>query len=429
MTNELSLGQRIRSLRTKKGMTQMELAAGICTPSMISQVETDKANPSYKMLLKIAERLDTPVELLLDSNNVGMQVRSNFTYAQTLMEGQQYKFASKILKKLMESDRPELPRDEIQLHFAICLRNMDQIEEAEQILSTLAEEVVFDAHLHGQVLMELSQTLQAKQEYQIASYHLLKALDVLQDAQPKDPELYIRAVHQLAALYQLQGKGGQAVELYRELVEKYAELIDPKRMAQIYLKIAASYLNQGDFARSQEYASQAHTIFREMGNWARKADAELQIALIEWQQGTGRNTLDKLIDIAATYVTQSEHEKAGAVYAEIAGICLKEGKRKEALEYAEEARKLLSNEHPSKGKVYRTLAALLLGQDEDKGYCYLLNAAVHFEHHRQFQELEEATHAICSYLIEHNRDPEAIERLQTHHAFVMKNMAERGIIL
>ncbi len=58
-----SIGQRIRELRLMRGMTQTQLAKDIVTPSMISQIEAGKAQPSSALLKKIAERLDAVGEL------------------------------------------------------------------------------------------------------------------------------------------------------------------------------------------------------------------------------------------------------------------------------------------------------------------------------------------------------------------------------
>lgn len=61
----MSLGTKIRELRLANGMTQSELGAGLVTPSMISQIESDKANPSYSVLEAIAVKLKTPLEYFL----------------------------------------------------------------------------------------------------------------------------------------------------------------------------------------------------------------------------------------------------------------------------------------------------------------------------------------------------------------------------
>lgn len=58
-------GKLLLQARTERGLTQAQLASGICTPTMISQVETGKALPSDELIHKLAERLDMPVTALI----------------------------------------------------------------------------------------------------------------------------------------------------------------------------------------------------------------------------------------------------------------------------------------------------------------------------------------------------------------------------
>jgi transcriptional regulator with XRE-family HTH domain len=60
-----SIGEKIRQIRIRRGMTQTELASGIVSPSMISQIEAGKARASYALLCSLAARLATPVEYFL----------------------------------------------------------------------------------------------------------------------------------------------------------------------------------------------------------------------------------------------------------------------------------------------------------------------------------------------------------------------------
>lgn len=62
-----ALGARIRSLRKARGMTQKDLAEGICTKSFISQVEKGHAQPALDTLQAIAERLGVTVADLFGS--------------------------------------------------------------------------------------------------------------------------------------------------------------------------------------------------------------------------------------------------------------------------------------------------------------------------------------------------------------------------
>ncbi|WP_026962753.1 helix-turn-helix domain-containing protein [Alicyclobacillus herbarius] len=60
-----SIGAKVREIRQQRGMTQAELANGIVTSSMISQIESDKARPSYALLCQLANRLGTSAEYFL----------------------------------------------------------------------------------------------------------------------------------------------------------------------------------------------------------------------------------------------------------------------------------------------------------------------------------------------------------------------------
>ncbi|MCY0888817.1 MAG: helix-turn-helix domain-containing protein [Alicyclobacillaceae bacterium] len=61
-----TIGEKIREIRQQRGLTQSELAGGVVTPSMISQIEADRARPSYNLLTSIANRLGMPIDYFMD---------------------------------------------------------------------------------------------------------------------------------------------------------------------------------------------------------------------------------------------------------------------------------------------------------------------------------------------------------------------------
>ncbi|WP_214804991.1 MULTISPECIES: helix-turn-helix domain-containing protein [unclassified Exiguobacterium] len=84
------LGQRIKSLRKAKKMTQSDVADGIMTKSMLSMIENGKATPSLPALQAIARRLHVSIdELLIDPRAIEMKqliekinARTNDYYAE-----------------------------------------------------------------------------------------------------------------------------------------------------------------------------------------------------------------------------------------------------------------------------------------------------------------------------------------------------------
>jgi transcriptional regulator with XRE-family HTH domain len=62
----LKLGEKVKEIRTQKGMTQTELAhrIGKDHPS-INKLENGKVNPSYIFLLEVAEGLEVNIREFL----------------------------------------------------------------------------------------------------------------------------------------------------------------------------------------------------------------------------------------------------------------------------------------------------------------------------------------------------------------------------
>lgn len=54
----ISLGEKIKKIRLEKGLTQAELAEGICTQASISNLEKNASVPSLLILLEIGNRLN-----------------------------------------------------------------------------------------------------------------------------------------------------------------------------------------------------------------------------------------------------------------------------------------------------------------------------------------------------------------------------------
>lgn len=65
------LGQRIRQLRTRRGLTQQDLAGEDYSKSYISAIEQGKTRPSLEALQRIASRLEVAAGQLLDPDAPG----------------------------------------------------------------------------------------------------------------------------------------------------------------------------------------------------------------------------------------------------------------------------------------------------------------------------------------------------------------------
>jgi len=65
---EETLGDRVRKLRAERGLSLAKVAGGDFSRAFLNQVELNKARPSVRVLRVIADRLQAPVDYLLDGS-------------------------------------------------------------------------------------------------------------------------------------------------------------------------------------------------------------------------------------------------------------------------------------------------------------------------------------------------------------------------
>jgi transcriptional regulator with XRE-family HTH domain len=428
----ISLGQRIRELRMKKGLTQIELAEGLCTPSMVSQLEANKAKPSYRMLFALAERLDTSLEKLLDHVELGMEYKSKYTLAKALIEADQYQLATSLLEELLHSQRTDISTTDLMFQLAMCYMNTSQFHKAESMFAAVAEwaTVRNDREMLARIRLALAVVAVRRKEIPIAIYHTQTALHEFQKGEVADPSLHVHILFQLASLNEQIGMVDRAAEYYQHALFVYESMSDLKGLGKTYIDLAETYQKKGNYQKSQEYAAHALSVYKTMGDQAKMMDMERQLILLDHQRQDGQEAVQRLLEFVAVYEAQSDKERAGEVYAEIASLCLEDQNLDEAWGYAEKARLILGHDHPAMGKVHRVLAFVYFGSNEtEKGYRHLDNAVMIYEQTGQLSQLQETTLHLCHYLSEQGRDREAFERMERLHDYLIKKLDERGIVL
>jgi transcriptional regulator with XRE-family HTH domain len=134
-----SIGAKIREIRLQRGMTQAQLADGIVTPSMISQIEAEKARPSYTLLCQLANRLGMSVEFFLSD------IEEQFTLATQLRVAEYWllvKRPDRALDALTRVPPPNPPGfDYFEYHLlkARIQRALGQFSQVVPLLETLRE--------------------------------------------------------------------------------------------------------------------------------------------------------------------------------------------------------------------------------------------------------------------------------------------------
>lgn len=72
----MTIGEKIKTLRKEKGLTQSALADGIVTRNMLSLIENGSAKPSLQTMKEFAERLGIPIGYLISDDGAAESAAS-----------------------------------------------------------------------------------------------------------------------------------------------------------------------------------------------------------------------------------------------------------------------------------------------------------------------------------------------------------------
>nr|WP_253278879.1 helix-turn-helix domain-containing protein [Psychrobacillus sp. FJAT-21963] len=107
------LGLEISKLRAELGMSQKELAKDICTQSTISRIEAGEVYPAIDTLLKIALKLQVPVEYLIE-----MLFYKNVLECERLIKNIEFHLKEHDYKKIISIiNKNKISSDNIWLNF------------------------------------------------------------------------------------------------------------------------------------------------------------------------------------------------------------------------------------------------------------------------------------------------------------------------
>ncbi|ASS75194.1 hypothetical protein CIG75_09500 [Tumebacillus algifaecis] len=425
-----SLGQRIREFRLKKGLTQIELASGLCTASLISQIESDRARPSYKTLVALASRLDVPLEHLLKEVNFDLESSSKSKMARSMVRAREYQAAIPLLNDLLEIQQQRIPKEGLFLELVQCHIELGNALEAESLLNQLYQICNTERNdfLLADVLYYLGKVAALKNDYPIALFHTNRAWEELKTVEEIDADFQAKVLMQLASLHERVGKVAEAAKLYERAL--LLNQCNGEERGKAYLRLAEVYDRQKKHEQAQEFAMKATILLEEESTKEHMQEMQRRLLMLQRDSSDWNKSVQTLMSMAEQFEQDGKKQKAGEVYADLALICLENQEYDEAWAYAEKARMALSDTDSMMGEVHRVLSFVYFRrEDENKGKKHLENAVKIFEQHGKIAELETVTLHMCRYLSDKGDHREAYERMEAFHHYMIKQLEQRGIIL
>ncbi|MCX7570537.1 tetratricopeptide repeat protein [Tumebacillus sp. DT12] len=427
-----SLGQRIRELRLKQGLTQIDLAKELCTPSMISQIESDKARPSYKMLFAIAERLDVPLEKLLVDVDLNMEYVSTYKMARAMVRSKRFASAIPLLRDLLETPRAQISTMDILFELGVCLVQTNELAEAEQTLTQVQELAIMrqDHQLLAAVWKELGEIEFRHRRYQLAVHHWQKALANAEQMDEQDVYLKAELLYRMGQTYNQTGQAVEALELYDRAARMYESMESLHEMAQVYLGLGISYQQMNDHEKAAEYSERAASIFEGLENVLMTIKTEIHNASLYAQTGRVVEAEEMLMRAIHKLSGMGDKEIEGIAYAELAQVFLCKGDMDQAEAACQQARMLLPELHLDQAKINRTLGEVALCRGQTEEAIRRLQMAV--DGYRRLdaaRECEETMYRLAQIYRsqgEYERQAEVLEKMRD---VVKEALGRRGIEL
>lgn len=189
----MTLGATIKKKRSTLGLTQKQLAEGICTQSQISKIEKDEVVPLANLLYDISKRLNTSIDVLMGDMSINSNEITIQKQIHKLLLQRNYNEIAVFIKTIDKSNwsyQGEVFLEWIEIIINIKLKSEIAINK---LLSLYETNINFiDNELKANILNSIGIAYKQEKNYEQAKeYFLLAKSTLTQDAFNEDLKLKI----------------------------------------------------------------------------------------------------------------------------------------------------------------------------------------------------------------------------------------------
>lgn len=271
------LGERLRSLRKLRGLTQSQLSKGICTQGLISNLEngTGKENPSALTVYQLSERLNVSMGYLYgqhttneDMSDIRNSEVSNII--QTLKARRDYSTLNYVIKVEKEKKRILTNAEQQYLlwHEAISTYYLDKdLKKAEQLFNSSLELFVEDntENLVQLIEVELSLGLIYYEEslFEKAETILLNCLTKVEKlGEEVHSKTTTRILFNLAIIYTKMEKYEVSLDFCNRAIDLCKQNESMSFLGDCLYQAGYNYCLLEDFSTGVDYMNKSIVIFQ-----------------------------------------------------------------------------------------------------------------------------------------------------------------------
>ncbi|MBL0385480.1 helix-turn-helix domain-containing protein [Tumebacillus sp. ITR2] len=425
-----SLGQKIREWRMRKGITQTELAEGLVTPSMISQIESDKANPSFKLLEGISRKLNVPIDEFLMDMQDQLEEDTRYKLAKSLMGSHDYKKAIQVLESLEGID--EHHTEEIKLDLADAYVFAKEFDKANKLLEGMIDEIALerDRSKAVKLYMKLGWARMNSNNYVLAKHYLNQALKELSKVNdlPNEDRGILLSRYALTVSY--LGEASVALIYYKNAIEMFQGTSNLFMLGQAYQGLANTYWRLQDFKQAAETTRTAITMFRSVNNRVQEYRAKQNYGIMQYELGNFTEAQNVFEECIEEFKSVGNEELIANAYGEMGNLNLRMKEYQETEKWSFKALELLPAEHSERAFVYRTLGILYKElQNYDRSLEYMLSSVGLFEKFGLLGEVSKCYALIVSIYDSRGELDKASDYMQKMTTSMQEGLRVRGLYL
>ena len=425
-----SLGQKIREWRMKKGITQTELAEGLVTPSMISQIESDKANPSFKLLEGISRKLGVPIDEFLMDMQSQLEEDTRYKLAKSLIESKEFEKAILVLEGLVASGTEHL--EDMKLELAEAYTESGQFNKATAILESMVDEAALDRDRSKSVLLNrrLGYVKMQQHNYVLARHYQGQALKELMKA-PDVPAEEKGVLYQHYALtLTYLGAVAEALGYYQKAITSIQGSSNLQLLGMAYMGLANTHGRLGDYQQAAEMTRTAITMFRSVNNKHLELQAKQNYGIFQYELGKYADAISQFEECAEEFQKLEALQSVANVYGEMGIVYYRMKEYQDAEKWCFNALELLPAKHRERAFVYKTLGQMYLElKNYERSLEYMLSSVEMFETFGLLGEASKCYSDIVSIYQARGELDKASEYMQKATSSMEEGLRARGLYL
>lgn len=400
---------------------------------MISQIESDRARPSYKILLAIADKLDVSLEKLLSDVDLNLEVVSNYKMSRAMVSAKVYASAIPLLNDLLETPRGQVSTNDIMYELAECYLHTQQYDKAKKLLGQLQEIAILrnDYQLQSLALKSNGLIEFHLKNYELAAYQWQKALEEAEKMEQTDIYLKASILYHLGLVNKTLGRVKDSITYCGQAAELYASSTqNPQEMAKVYLNLGMTYRKIGNLEQAVQYSEKAIGMFECLENQHTVVKTQVQTAALYVQMGRIGEALPMLEESVQKFRELGYREEEGIATVELAKLKLLTHEVDHAEELCQRERNLLPELHLYQGWIHRVAGKIALTRNRrDDAIRCLQKAADCFKQVEELSEWDETMYEIAQMYLGESDINHAYSILDDIRRHSRKVLEERGIVL